>query len=113
MNPRNSDPPPSDESFIDVNSVLDRPEKWARESLHDDGFSEAFIDAWIQIDDGWNFEDALSWTHKEKPRGGGSDKLPADFGREKARARRAFKESLEWSVSVSSIRHRKGLYPEH
>ncbi len=55
----------SDESFIDVNSVLDRPEKWARESLRDDGYSDAFIDEWIQVDDGLDLEVALELITSE------------------------------------------------
>ena len=49
----------NDELFVDVNSLLDQSEKWARESLRDDGFSDAFIDAWIEIDDGLNMDEAL------------------------------------------------------
>ena len=49
----------SDEQYIDVHSVLDQPEKWARESLREDGFTDAFIDAWIQFDDGWDLQAAL------------------------------------------------------
>ena len=55
----------SDESFIDVNSVLDQPEKWARESLWDDGYSDAFIDEWIQVDDGLDLEVALELITSE------------------------------------------------
>ena len=55
----------SDESYIDVNSVLDRPEKWARKSLRDDGYSDAFIDEWIQVDDGLELEDALELITSE------------------------------------------------
>ncbi len=56
----------SDESFIDVNSVLDQPEKWARESLRDDGYSDALIDEWIQVDDGLDLEDALELITSER-----------------------------------------------
>ncbi len=49
----------NDDSFVDASSVLDRSETWARESLHENGFSDAFIDAWIQVDDGLDFETAL------------------------------------------------------
>jgi len=55
----------SDESYIDVNSVLDRPEKWARKSLRDDGYSDAFIDKWIQVDDGLPLEVALELITSE------------------------------------------------
>ena len=55
----------SDELFIDVDSVLDRPEKWARESLRDDGYSDAFIDEWIQVDDGLPLEVALELITSE------------------------------------------------
>ena len=55
----------SDESFIDVNSILDQPEKWARESLRDDGYSDAFIDKWIQVDDGLPLEVALELITSE------------------------------------------------
>jgi len=55
----------SDESFIDVNSVLDQPEKWARESLRDDGYSDAFIHKWIQVDDGLPLEVALELITSE------------------------------------------------
>jgi len=55
----------SDESYIDVDSVLDRPEKWARESLRDDGYSDAFIDEWIQVDDGLPLEVALELITSE------------------------------------------------
>ncbi len=48
-----------DESFVDAASVLDESENWARESLHDNGYSDAFIDAWLQFDDGLDFETAL------------------------------------------------------
>ena len=49
----------SDESYVDVNSVLDQPEKWARESLRQAGYSDAFIDAWVEFDDGLDLETAL------------------------------------------------------
>ena len=55
----------NDESFIDVHSVLDRPEKWARESLRNDGYSDAFIDEWIQVDDGLPLEVALELITSE------------------------------------------------
>ena len=49
----------SDESFVDASSILDKSEKWARESLHENGYSDAFIDEWIQFDDGLDFETAI------------------------------------------------------
>ncbi len=49
----------NDEPFVDVNSVLDQPEKWARDSLREDGFTDAFINTWVQLDDGWDLEVAL------------------------------------------------------
>ncbi len=59
----------NDESYVDVNSVLDQPEEWARESLRDDGITDAFIDAWIELDDGLDLETALeliTWEHEYK-----------------------------------------------
>lgn len=49
----------NDEFLVGVDSLLDQSEKWARESLRDDGFSDAFIDAWIEFDDGWDLKEAL------------------------------------------------------
>jgi len=42
----------NDDSYIDVNCVLDKPEKWARETLRNHGFTDDFIDEWMQMDDG-------------------------------------------------------------
>lgn len=55
----------NDESFIDVDSVLDKPEKWARESLRNDGLSDTFVDAWIQMDSGLDLEVALKLVTSE------------------------------------------------
>ena len=55
----------SEESFIDVYSVLDQSEKWARESLRKDGYSDAFIDELIQVDDGLPLEVALELITSE------------------------------------------------
>ena len=49
----------NDDSFVDAHSLLDRSEKWARDSLHDYGYSDTFIDEWIQVDDGLDLETAL------------------------------------------------------
>lgn len=55
----------NEESFIDANSLLDRAEKWARESLQNNGYSHAFIGAWIEVDDGLELEDALELITSE------------------------------------------------
>ena len=49
----------NDDSFVDAHSLLDRTEQWARDSLHDNGYSDTFIDEWIQVDDGLDLEAAL------------------------------------------------------
>lgn len=56
----------NDDSYIDVNCVLDKPEKWARETLRDHGFTDDFIDEWMQMDDGLAYvdDDLITTTYQ-------------------------------------------------
>ena len=55
----------NDESFVNASSFLDASENWARESLHEYGYSDSFIDQWIRFDNGLDFATALELLTSE------------------------------------------------